>query len=162
MIKERYSTSIGDDGALVSWQSPPNKAFSETTSSRAPLSSSSSGSFHPKVRGSSARRKKSPKFTQAVKCKAGVLVEDAFLIRPNAGLVRDELEAELGGFLLHVLDASTSSAQVCCSLYFASYSSMLIVSYSTLYFNIRYTTRAIMCAVATVACALSSLPRNLR
>ena len=41
----------------------------------------------------------------------------------------------------------------CWAWYFFSYSSTVIVSYSTLYFNIRYTTLAIACAVATVACA---------
>jgi len=40
---------------------------------------------------------------------------------------------------------------ICCSSYCFWYSFTLSGSYSTLYFNIRQTTRAIACAVATVA-----------
>jgi len=51
---------------------------------------------------------------------------------------------------------------ICCSSYRFWYSFTLSGSYSTLYFNIRYTTRAIACAVATVACAGPSRARNRR
>jgi len=84
-----------------------------------------------------AKSKISSKISQAIKCKAGVLTRGRLLIHPRTVLRGDELEAELGGF------TSTGSVQVffmyliCCSLYFASYSSILMVSYSTLYFNMR-------------------------
>ena len=112
-------------------------AFPETRSSRARLRSSSD-SYFMRIRGEScAKSKTSSKISQAIKCKAGVLTRGRLLIHPRTVLRGDELEAELGGF------TSTGSVQVffmyliCCSLYFASYSSILMVSYSTLYFNMR-------------------------
>jgi hypothetical protein len=88
-------------------------------------------------------------------------LEDAFLFAYEP-LCRDELEAELRRLV------STSSTQVfcmyltCCASYCFWYSFTLNGSYSTLYFNILYTTLAIACAVATVAWAGPSRERKRR
>ena len=60
--------------------------------------------------------------------------------------------AELGGFLFHVFDL----------LFFVLLFVLghVYLSYSTLYFNIRYTTRAMACAVATVACRFPCAPES--
>ena len=116
-----------------------------------------------RIRGEScAKSKISSKISQAIKCKAGVLTRGRLLIHPRTVLRGDELEAELGGFLLHVFDL------LLFILRFVFFDIDGLVFHFVLQHAMlrqaqhKYTTRAIMCAVATVAWALSSLPRSLR